>query len=99
MPRSTEYDHSLLRGILLWAHIVYKGGIKFFLILHIAVIFVKFKTKLLFMKKILASLVSVSCLINIAYSQTTTCPPIRQSAIGVSFFLNDFITPNRIRTA
>src|ERR1044071_3834111 len=50
------------------------------------------------MKKILASLVSVSCLIHIAYSQTTTCPPIRQSSIGVSFFLNDFISPNRIRT-
>src|SRR6185369_11323150 len=50
------------------------------------------------MKKILASLVSVYCLINIAYSQTTTCPPIRQSSIGVSFFLNDFISPNRIRT-
>jgi OOP family OmpA-OmpF porin len=51
------------------------------------------------MKKILASLVSVSCLINIAYSQTTTCPPIRQSSIGVSFFLNDFISPSRIRSS
>ena len=50
------------------------------------------------MKKVLASLVSVSCLINIVYSQTTTCPPIRQSAIGVSFFLNDFISPSRIRS-
>jgi OmpA-OmpF porin, OOP family len=78
---------------------VHNQGIKFFLLLYRAVIFVKFKTKLLFMKKILASLVSVSCLISIAYSQTTTCPPIRQSAIGVSFFLNDFISPSRIRSS
>jgi OmpA-OmpF porin, OOP family len=49
------------------------------------------------MKKILASLVSVLCFIPLVYSQTTDAP-IRQSAIGVSFFLNDFITPQRIRS-
>jgi len=50
------------------------------------------------MKKILASLVSVLCFIDFVYSQTTNAP-IRQPAIGVSFFLNDFITPARIRSS
>jgi len=48
------------------------------------------------MKKLLASLLAVYCLINAAYSQTTN--PIRQSAIGISFVLNDFTTAARIRS-
>jgi OmpA-OmpF porin, OOP family len=48
------------------------------------------------MKKILASLVPVFFLFHSVYSQTTKAP-IRQTAIGVSFFLNDFLTPQRIR--
>jgi len=50
------------------------------------------------MKKILASLVTVCCFIHLVYSQTKSAP-IRQTAIGVSFFMNDFLTPQRIRTS
>lgn len=48
------------------------------------------------MKKILASLIAVYCVMITGYSQTIS--PVRQSAIGISFFLNDFKTPNLIRT-
>jgi outer membrane protein OmpA-like peptidoglycan-associated protein len=47
------------------------------------------------MKKLLASFLAIYCAINITSGQSG---PIRQSAIGVNFFLNDFVTPNRIRS-
>ncbi|HMK27539.1 MAG TPA: OmpA family protein [Chitinophagaceae bacterium] len=48
------------------------------------------------MKKILSVLFAVYMLISVSYGQKENY--IRPKAIGVSFFLNDFITPNRIRT-
>jgi outer membrane protein OmpA-like peptidoglycan-associated protein len=47
------------------------------------------------MKKLLASVVALSSLFTTAYSQTK---PIRQSAIGISFTLTDFLTAQRIRS-
>ena len=46
------------------------------------------------MKKILAALVAFGCLLTTGYSQSK---PIRQSAIGISFSLTDFVTADRIR--
>ena len=48
------------------------------------------------MKKILSVLFAVFMIIPVSYGQKENY--IRPKAIGVSFFLNDFITPNRIRT-
>jgi len=48
------------------------------------------------MKKLLASLLAICCLICSGYSQTVE--PVRQSAIGISFALNDFATAQRIRS-
>ncbi len=48
------------------------------------------------MKKILSVLFTVFMLIPVSYGQKENY--IRPKAIGVSFFLNDFISPNRIRT-
>jgi outer membrane protein OmpA-like peptidoglycan-associated protein len=49
------------------------------------------------MKKILSVLFAVFMIIPVSYGQKENY--IRPKAIGVSFFLNDFITPNRIRTS
>ena len=49
------------------------------------------------MKKILSVLFAVFMMIPVSYGQKGNY--IRPKAIGVSFFLNDFITPNRIRTS
>jgi len=46
------------------------------------------------MKKVLASVVALYCLVTTVNSQTK---PIRQSAIGISFTLTDFLTAQRIR--
>ena len=48
------------------------------------------------MKKVLSVLFAVYMFIPVSYGQKENY--IRPKAIGVSFFLNDFITPNRIRT-
>ena len=48
------------------------------------------------MKKLLASVIALYSLHITAYCQTIA--PIRQSAIGISFTLTDFITPERIRS-
>src|SRR5258705_12840581 len=48
------------------------------------------------MKKILSVLFAVYMMISVSYGQKENY--MRPKAIGVSFFLNDFITPNRIRT-
>ncbi len=48
------------------------------------------------MKKVLSVLFAVYMMIPVSYGQKENY--IRPKAIGVSFFLNDFITPNRIRT-
>jgi OOP family OmpA-OmpF porin len=47
------------------------------------------------MKKILSALLALYLLVPASYAQDTE---IRPKAIGVSFFLNDFVTANRIRT-
>jgi outer membrane protein OmpA-like peptidoglycan-associated protein len=47
------------------------------------------------MKKILAVLLALSAFIPSGFGQDDE---IRPAAIGISFFLNDFITPDRIRT-
>lgn len=47
------------------------------------------------MKKLLASVVVLSSLLATGYSQTK---PIRQSAIGISFTLTDFLTAQQIRS-
>jgi len=47
------------------------------------------------MKKVLASVVALYCLLTTVNSQTK---PIRQSAIGISFTLTDFLTAQRIRS-
>jgi OmpA-OmpF porin, OOP family len=49
------------------------------------------------MKKMLSVLFAVFMIFPITYGQKENY--IRPKAIGVSFFLNDFITPNRIRTS
>jgi OmpA-OmpF porin, OOP family len=49
------------------------------------------------MKKILSALFALYLLVPVSYGQKENY--IRPKAIGVSFFLNDFITPNRIRTS
>src|SRR5258708_24506383 len=48
------------------------------------------------MKKLLASVLAIYCLLITGYSQTKG--PIRQSAIGISFSLTDFATADRIRS-
>ena len=47
------------------------------------------------MKKILAAFIALYLLMPASYGQDDE---IRPKALGISFFLNDFITPNRIRT-
>ena len=47
------------------------------------------------MKKVLAAAFAIYCLFTTVNGQTVR--PIRQDAIGINFFLNDFITPDRIR--
>jgi OmpA-OmpF porin, OOP family len=47
------------------------------------------------MKKLLASVVALYCLLSTGYSQNK---PIRQSAIGISFSLTDFVTAANIRS-
>src|SRR5215470_15874473 len=49
------------------------------------------------MKKLLASVIALYCLLITANSQTIA--PIRQSAIGLSFTLTDFLTAQRIRSS
>jgi OmpA-OmpF porin, OOP family len=49
------------------------------------------------MKKILSALFALYLLVPVTYGQKGNY--IRPKAIGVSFFLNDFITPERIRTS
>jgi outer membrane protein OmpA-like peptidoglycan-associated protein len=46
------------------------------------------------MKKLLAAVVALHCLLATGYSQNK---PIRQSAIGIGFSLTDFVTADRIR--
>ncbi len=46
------------------------------------------------MKKLLAAVVALHCLLATCYSQNK---PIRQSAIGIGFSLTDFVTADRIR--
>jgi outer membrane protein OmpA-like peptidoglycan-associated protein len=48
------------------------------------------------MKNLLASVIAICSLLSSVYSQTKS--PIRQSAIGISFSLTDFVTASRIRT-
>ena len=48
------------------------------------------------MKKVLSVLFAVYMIVPVSYGQKENY--IRPKAIGVSFFLNDFVTPNRIRT-
>lgn len=48
------------------------------------------------MKKILAVLVALSVFVPASFGQQD--PELRPAAIGVSFFLNDFVTPERIRS-
>ena len=47
------------------------------------------------MKKILAALVALYLLVPVSYGQQDY---IRPKAIGISFFLNDFVTANRVRS-
>src|SRR5687767_86350 len=47
------------------------------------------------MKKILAALFALCFLIPDSYGQDDE---VRPKALGISFFVNDFVTPNRIRT-
>jgi len=47
------------------------------------------------MKKLLASVVAITSLV---YSDAQTVKPLRNPSLGVSFFLNDFVTPQRIRS-
>ncbi len=47
------------------------------------------------MKKILSALFALYLLVPSSYGQSDE---IRPKALGISFFLNDFVTPNRIRT-
>jgi OOP family OmpA-OmpF porin len=49
------------------------------------------------MKKILASLIAIYFLLPSINGQTSS--NLRPSSIGISFFLNDFITPQRIRSS
>lgn len=63
--------------------------------MNIPVIFVTFKPNYLFMKKIIAVLLALSVFIPSMYGQEDE---IRPAAIGISFFKNDFITPQRIRS-
>jgi hypothetical protein len=53
-------------------------------------------TKQLFMKKLLAFGIVLSGLLITAHGQTIA--PVRQSAIGISYTLTDFITAQRIRS-
>jgi OOP family OmpA-OmpF porin len=53
------------------------------------------KPNYLFMKKFLAVLVALSVFVPASFGQKED---VRPAAIGVSFFLNDFVTANRIRT-
>jgi hypothetical protein len=48
------------------------------------------------MKKLLASVIALSSLLITARGQTIA--PVRQSAIGISYTLTDFITAQRIRS-
>ena len=48
------------------------------------------------MKKLLASVIALYCLLVTAHSQTIA--PLRQSAIGISYTLTDFTTAQRIRS-
>jgi OmpA-OmpF porin, OOP family len=63
--------------------------------LNLPVIFVLFKTKTLFMKKILTALITLYLLVPSSHAQNDEK---RVPALGVSFFLNDFATASRIRT-
>jgi OOP family OmpA-OmpF porin len=63
--------------------------------LSLPVIFVLFKPNYLFMKKILALLMALSAFI----PGSGQDDEIRPAAIGVSFFLNDFTTADRIRSS
>jgi outer membrane protein OmpA-like peptidoglycan-associated protein len=67
----------------------------YFRILNLPAIFVAFKPNYLFMKKILAVLLALSAFVPSGSAQDDE---IRPAAIGVSFFLNDFVTADRIRT-
>lgn len=48
------------------------------------------------MKKIISACIVLTMLVPVSFGQTKDVK--RQQAIGISFFLNDFETPNRIRT-
>lgn len=50
------------------------------------------------MKKILSVLFALSLFVSASYGQNKEKEWVRPKALGVSFFLNDFITPDRIRT-
>jgi hypothetical protein len=62
--------------------------------LNLPAIFVSFKPNYLFMKKILAVLLALSVFIPSGFGQDDE---VRPAALGVSFFLNDFTTADRIR--
>ena len=63
--------------------------------LIIPVIFAKIKPNYLLMKKVLSVIVLFFMLCTAAWAQSDL---IRPKAVGVSFFFNDFVTPERIRT-
>ena len=55
----------------------------------------RFKPNYLFMKKIISAFIALYLLVPAARAQDDE---IRPKALGVSFFLNDFVSPERIRT-
>lgn len=67
----------------------------YFRMLNIPVIFAKIKPNYLLMKKVLSVIVLFFMLCTAASAQSDL---IRPKAVGVSFFFNDFVTPERIRT-
>ena len=67
----------------------------YFRMLNIPVIFAKIKPNYLLMKKVLSVIVLFFMLCTAAWAQSDL---IRPKAVGVSFFFNDFVTPERIRT-
>ncbi len=67
----------------------------YFTILILPVIFAKIKPNYLLMKKVLFVIVLFFMLCTAATAQSDL---IRPKAVGVSFFFNDFVTPERIRT-
>jgi outer membrane protein OmpA-like peptidoglycan-associated protein len=75
---------------------VYLREIIYFTVLNIAFIFVQFKPNTLLMKKILAVLLALCLFVPDMDAQDDD---IRPAAIGVSFFLNDFVTASRIRSS